>query len=376
MIAEKYDMADMLQEQSEYLTQQLITCIGNKRNLLGFISQALAAVKKSLGKDKLVLLDLFSGSGVVSRFFKQHSQKLISNDLELYANFINRCYLSNTDALDIPKLQDIHSELIRLLAAEPLVPGFISELYAPLDDAHIKMNERVFYTTRNARFIDTARMYINSIDEKLQPFFIAPLLAEASVHANTAGVFKGFYKDGSGAGCFGGRGGQALSRIQGSIELPFPVLSNFHCETALYKADANHLIYDLEEVDLAYLDPPYNQHPYGSNYFMLNLIAEYKRPREISPVSGIPKDWQRSAYNSQLSAIDSFSRLIEDIKAKYLLVSFNSDGFISREHMQGILEKTGKLQVFETAYNTFRGSRNLRKRSIHVTEFLYLVEKN
>ncbi len=93
MIAEKYDMADMLQEQSEYLTQQLITCIGNKRNLLGFISQALVGVKKSLGKDKLVLLDLFSGSGVVSRFFKQHSQKLISNDLELYANFINRCYL-------------------------------------------------------------------------------------------------------------------------------------------------------------------------------------------------------------------------------------------------------------------------------------------
>ncbi|MDR0684304.1 MAG: DNA adenine methylase [Spirochaetaceae bacterium] len=38
--------------------------------------------------------------------------------------------------------------------------------------------------------------------------------------------------------------------------------------------DSNKIINNIPEVDLAYLDPPYNQHPYGSNYFMLNLILD------------------------------------------------------------------------------------------------------
>ncbi len=366
---------DMLQEQREYLTRQLITCIGNKRNLLDFIGTVLLDVKKRLKKDKLILLDMFSGSGIVSRFFKQHAQKLISNDLELYAKIINQCYLANAEYLDITILRDIHSGLIQHLEQNPLVPGFISELYAPRNDTHIQPNERVFYTTRNARFIDTVRRYISTIEEQFQPFFIAPLLAESSVHANTAGVFKGFYKDETGVGRFGGRGGHALPRIQGDMELSFPIFSSFNCETEIHQADANQLIYDLEEVDLAYLDPPYNQHPYGSNYFMLNLIAEYKRPGGISPVSGIPRDWHRSEYNGAASSLQAFTQLVQHIKAKYLLISFNSDGFISRDVMQETLEKTGRLEVFETPYNTFRGSRNLRNRAIHVTEFLYLVEK-
>jgi len=52
-----------------------------------------------------------------------------------------------------------------------------------------------------------------------------------------------------------------------------------------------------ETVDLIYLDPPYNQHPYGSNYFMLNLICTNERPHTLSKVSGIPGDWNKSQYN-------------------------------------------------------------------------------
>lgn len=58
--------------------------------------------------------------------------------------------------------------------------------------------------------------------EEVRPYFIAPLLAEASVHTNTSGVFKGFYKDRHGVGKFGGTAGNALSRILGDISLPFP----------------------------------------------------------------------------------------------------------------------------------------------------------
>ena len=131
----------------------------------------------------------------------------------------------------------------------------------------------------------------------------------------------------------------------------------------------------IEELDLAYLDPPYNQHPYGSNYFMLNLLANYKRPEKISSVSGIPIDWNRSSFNKRREAYNSFQDLVEKVNAKYLLVSFNSDGFISLKEMIGLLERVGKVEVLETKYNTFRGSRNLKARDIHIKEYLYLVEK-
>ena len=142
----------------------------------------------------------------------------------------------------------------------------------------------------------------------------------------------------------------------------------------------NEDLYSLTEdgsFDLAYFDPPYNQHPYGSNYFMLNLVASYQRPdtEKISRVSGIPKDWNRSVFNKKRFAKESFSKLVKDVRAKYLLISFNSEGFISKDEMIALLEEVGSVQVLESSYNTFRGSRNLENRSIHVKEYLFLVKK-
>ena len=366
----------MFQENEDYLTRQLVTYIGNKRSLLSFIANPLEKVKKTLGREKLKIFDAFSGSGAAARFFKAHSELLIVNDLEAYSETINQCYLANAGDLPLEELRKIHTVLSRRLTEEPLRKGFITELYAPQDADQIKAGERVFYTPRNAMFIDTARQYIEEIDPGLRHFFIAPLLSEASVHANTAGVFKGFYKDRqTGQGRFGGMGRDSLPRITGDITLPFPVWSNFNCPVKIFRQDTNTLVADLEEVDLAYLDPPYNQHPYGSNYFMLNLILSYERPQVFSPVSGIPPDWNRSAYNKPRKAVIAFSDLVRNIRSKFLLVSFNSEGFISTAEMLSILEKTGKVEVFETSYNTFRGSRNLRERQTHVKEYLYLVER-
>ena len=363
-------------ENEAFLSSQLITYIGNKRSLLPFIGEALESVKKRLGRQKLAILDAFSGSGAAARFFKKHAEQLIVNDLEAYAETINRCYLANTNELPKPELHDIHVMLLRRLGEEPLRKGFITELYAPQDENNIKAGERVFYTPRNAMFIDTARQYMEEVDPALQHFFIAPLLSQASVHANTAGVFKGFYKDrNTGKGSFGGTAGDALSRIKGKIELPFPVWSNFNCTVKIFRQDINTLVTQLEETDLAYFDPPYNQHPYGSNYFMLNLILSYKRPETTSPISGIPPDWNRSVYNKKQEAARAFSELIEKTRAKFILVSFNSEGFIAPDEMRTIMEKMGKVDVFETTYNTFRGSRNLRERQTHVREYLFLAEK-
>ncbi len=359
-----------------FLSRQIITYIGNKRRLLKYIASAVECIKGRIGKDKLRVADFFSGSGIVSRYMKAHASFLVSNDIEDYATIISRCYLRNRSTVDFPALSEIVKDLNVRVDTEPFPIGFIEELYAPKDEANITRGDRVFYTRENARRIDNYRRLIEIAPPDIRDLLLGPLLSEASIHANTAGVFKGFYKNrDTGIGKFGGSGSDALKRILGRIILDVPILSLFECDYEIFQEDANSLVRRLKRLDLAYIDPPYNQHPYGSNYFMLNLIANYRRPEHISLISGIPTDWRRSGYNSRNKAPSLLKDLFDNLDASFLLVSFNNEGFISSEEMRTILKSLGKVEIVEVPYNAFRGSRNLEHRAVHTVEYLFLVER-
>lgn len=364
-------------ENKQFLTEQIITYLGNKRALLDFIGSAISIVKKKLKKDKLSTFDVFSGSGIVARYLKQYSSVLYCNDLEGYSKTINECYLTNKSSINETELNKWYFFLKDNLTNDKLVSdGFISRLYSPNDDTNIQQGERVFYTSRNAKYLDTARLLLEKVPEPYKTLFLGPLLYEASTKNNTGGVFKGFYKNSfTRKGQFGGNGKNALSRIMADIKIKKPILSNFECKVYVLQGDSNKICKEVGEVDLAYLDPPYNQHPYGSNYFMLNLINDYKPPIEISNVSGIPNDWNKSHYNKKHEALKSLEQLCIDLKAKFILISFNSEGFISYADMVMMLEKIGKVKTFDHKYNVFRACRNLRNRNIHVVEYLFLLEK-
>ncbi len=362
-------------DDGRFLTDQLVTYIGNKRALLEPIALAAARVREREGRP-LRVLDAFSGSGVVARCLKTYASSLVVNDLEPYAAVLSRCYLANRDDVDLPRITAMVDELNALVDHEPTSGGFIERLYAPADDADIQPGERAFYTRDNARRLDQYAQLIHAADEDLRPFLLGPLLSEASIHANTAGVFKGFYKDrDTGIGRFGGAGADALPRITGQIRLHTPVLGGSSCELEVHQRHANDLVRDLAPVDLAYFDPPYNQHPYGSNYFMLNLLTDYVEPTEVSRVSGIPADWQRSGYNAKGRSLELVQDLVQHTDARHLLVSYNDEGFVRPDDMHALLAEVGEVTEFQTVYNAFRGSRNLHGRKLHVTEHLYLVER-
>ncbi len=362
------------EEDPRYLQEQIITYLGNKRRLLDFIGRAVKQVRARLGGRKLSCFDAFAGSGIVSRYLKQHAALLYANDLEDYSRVINTCYLANSDAVQAARLTELHAELLQQIEAEPS-PGLLAELYAPQDDTDIHQGERVFYTRRNAVYLDTARKLIGRQPQEVQHFFLAPLLCEASIHTNTAGIFKGFYKNRDGVGKFGGRGANALQRIMSPISLPHPIFSRFDCEHHVLQGDATVAAASLPELDFAYLDPPYNQHPYGSNYFMLNLLLRYERPDKLSAVSGIPHDWNRSPYNKRARVQQALDSLLTALPARFVLISYNSEGFIPLPAMQELLHRHGKVQLMQTDYATFRGCRNLRSRALSVKEYLFLLEK-
>lgn len=362
-------------EYSAYLSEQLITYLGNKRSLIPAIETVVEEVRKKMDGRKLRTCDGFAGSGIVSRMLKRHSIHIHANDFENYSTIINRAYLTNRGEMPYQKVEEAVARLNKQVINGGGPKGFIAEMYAPLNDQDIKSGERVFYTQENARRLDAFAQLIREEDDDIQELLLGPLLSAASVHANTGGVFKGFYKDENGIGRFGGSGADALSRILAPIELRVPILSKFYSESTVTQLDVADLPKNMKEADLTYLDPPYNQHPYGSNYFMLNLIANYRKPTTVSAVSGIPDDWQRSAYNKKRESLIALSDLVANLPSRFILLSFSDDGFLDPKDLSELFESLGKVNVFDIEYNTYRASRNLAGRDKRITEHLFLLDR-
>lgn len=362
-----------LMEDKKYLTEQIITYLGNKRKLIPFITNEIEEILKENNVNRMKICDLFSGSGVVARALKQYASELYTNDLEKYSYVINDCYLTNKEDFN----EEEYNKWYNVITNRPLIEGIITKNYAPNDDDNIKEGERVFYTHENAMLIDTYRTAIDDIPFDYRKFFLAPLLSEASIRTNTSGFFKSFYKSKkTNIGKFGGEGENALYRIKSKIRLPKPIFSNYPSKVNLYNEDANLLARKLHDIDITYIDPPYNEHPYGSNYFMLNTIVNNELGEDLSKVSGIPNKWNKSQFNKKKHALRSFEDLIANLDSKYILVSYNNEGIIDIEKMKETLSKYGELRVKEVKYVTFKGCRNRQERNGNTMEYLLTLKKN
>lgn len=356
----------------EYVHQNMITYIGNKRKLVSHICDIVTNISKDLKKDKLDIVDGFCGSTVVARSFVKYSKNLYTNDLELYSYLMAICFLVEPSEND-KKLIEKHIITMNNLSFN--TKGVITENYSPKDTKNIKKDERCFYTNENAIRIDTMRKYIeDNVEKRLVPYCLSPLLVKSSIHTNTSGVFKGFYKNKEGIGSFGGEGRNALERITKNIELECPIWHNQSVKVHCFNQDVLDFVKDLPQVDVVYLDPPYNQHPYGSNYFMLNVIANNKTEGELSKVSGIPNSWNKSNYNYKQKAKKSMKDLLETLKSKtkYIIISYNNEGIIKEDDWKDVFESF-IYEKKEILYNTFKGSRNLQNRSKDVMEVLYVL---
>ncbi len=364
--------------EDSYIYQTMLTCIGNKRKLVKNIRNIVEEVKTLIGKEKINIVDGFAGSSVVSRELSYIADNIYTNDLEYYAYLMAYCYLVKPTTEQKNRIIKHIENMNKIAETGPFIEGIISKHYAPQDTKNIQVGERCFYTRENALIIDTLRKYINDVVESdITNYCLVPLLNKASINTNTAGVFKGFYKSGA-VGCFGGEGQVALSRITKPITLDVPIWneeSNYVPHPS--NKDINTLVSELpNNIDIMYLDPPYNQHPYGSNYFMLNIIAKNEMPSEISKVSGIPTNWNKSNYNTHNPAVSSMKHLMTTglEKSKYLLISYNNEGIINDEDWK-ILFEPYNVNKYETNYDTFKGCRNLKDRNNKVVEIMYLVSK-
>ena len=404
-----------------YLTKQLIAYIGNKRSLQPLLYRVFGRLVSEAGsggrpgndrKYAPVFLDPFAGSGSVSRLARYLGYRVLANDWEYYAYVLNFAHLcvGESEAQGLFWTHGGPSGILaelNALAVPAEADRYVSRYYAPARTENADYRrERLFYTRENALIIDAVRSRIEALYPgaigtgnpgyrpgpgcpgdvagevalKEKMLLLAALLYQCATHTNTSGVFKACHKG------FGGHSRDALGRIMAGIQLQMPVLIDSAEQAEVCCEDALRFVRS-RSADLCYLDPPYNQHQYGSNYHLLNTIAFWDRPEVGNELSadgrlkhkaGIRRDWikTRSQFCYRRSAPEAFRRLLEAIDARQILLSYNTEGIIPFDELVELMSSQGRVELHGNEYVKYRGGKQSLSRRVHNLEFVLVLDRS
>jgi len=340
----------------------VIKYIGSKRTL---VPEILEAVRGAEGAASV--LDLFSGTSRVGHALKAAGYRVLANDHNAYAATLARCYVQ-ADAEDV--LDDARI-LVAELNALKGAPGWFTETYC------VKSR---FFQPKNGERVDAIREAIaaKSLDPDLEAVVLVSLMEAADRVDSTTGLQMAYLKEWA-------------PRAYNDLELRLPdVLPRAaHGKGAASCLEAREAASELE-ADVAYVDPPYNQHSYLGNYHIWESLVLWDKP-EVYGVAckRVDVKARRSDFNSRRKAAEALRSLLAAIRAPLLIVSFSNEGYLSRDEMEAMLSSLwGGAATVTTIEKDFRryvgaqiGIYNPQGRKVgtvsHLrnTEYLYVVSR-
>jgi adenine-specific DNA-methyltransferase len=290
----------------------LIKYIGSKRTLVPLISCVAAALPVRSA------CDLFAGTTRVGQALRRLGLTVHSNDLATYSEVLGRAYIEAGTDLDRVALERILGELAALEGRE----GWFTEAFC--------RRSRYFQPKNGAR--------IEAIREAVEGYGLPPverallltaLLLAADRVDSTTGLQMAYLKS------WAPRSFNDLAlRLPEAVPGPPGTVS---------RADANGLAPSLD-LDLVYVDPPYNQHSFFSNYHVWETLMRWDDP-ETYGVACKRVDCRetRSAYNSKRQAPAALAELLASIPARWLLVSVSDEGFHDADGLGSLLAEIGHV---------------------------------
>lgn len=291
----------------------MIKYLGSKRTLIPTIGEVVASVQ---GGAAATVLDLFSGTSRVGHSLKAAGYRVIANDHNAYAHALARCYVQ-ADSENV--LHDA-AMLVREFNAMRGSPGYFTRTFC---------EQSRFIQPFNGERIDAIReaIAVKGLEPGLEAVLLVSLMEAADRVDSTTGLQMAYLKDWS-------------ARSFNRLELRVPnVLPRAAAGRGLaLRADA----FDAAalEADIAYIDPPYNQHSYLGNYHVWESLVTWDKP----PVYGIACKRidcreRRSIFNSRPRFAAALERLLGGLRARVLIVSFNNEGYVSREQIESMLSR-------------------------------------
>ena len=306
----------------------MIKYLGSKRALLPVLEQLFSA------SGARSAVDLFTGTTRVAASMKALGMHVTAVDTASYSEVLAKTFIElDADQVDLSELSKAIHRLNQLSGEA----GYFTKTFC---------EEARFFQVKNGMRIDAIRKTIES--DYRTSWLYYPLLASLLIAADkvdsTTGVQMAYLKNWSRRSAF-------------DLELKVPEL--LPGIGSSMRADANDAASELPEVDLVYLDPPYNQHRYFGNYHIWETLIRADEP-EYYGVANKRVDTRsaenKSAFNSKLTMPEALRRLISGLKTKSLVLSYNNESWLSRRELTDMCSGFEEVQIVDFDFKRYVGS--------------------
>jgi adenine-specific DNA-methyltransferase len=311
----------------------MIKYLGSKRRLVPALTVLAEASGARTG------LDLFCGTTRVAQAWKRLGIAVTAVDSTRFAHVLARCYVA-TDPERPATVTGRLADAVGRLNGLPGRPGYVTTTFC---------EEARYFQPANGARIDAIRDAIDAdyTGSDLWPLLVTSLLEAADRVDSTTGLQMAYLKQWS------PRSHQPLVlRVPELIAGPGRALRGDACELAGSAA--------VGEFDLAYLDPPYNQHRYDGNYHVWETIVAWDAP----PSYGVARKRQdlrdagsRSAFNGRRTMPDALGRVIAEVRADVVILSYNNESWLSFEELRDLCRARGHVEVLAFDSARYVGAR-------------------
>jgi adenine-specific DNA-methyltransferase len=301
----------------------LIKYLGSKRRLLPVLEHL------AVGAGAETALDLFTGTTRVAQGFKRRGVNVTAVDVARYAEVFARCYIG-TDGAAVP--EDELDGALAHLRSVPGEPGYVTETFC---------ERSRFFQPFNGERIDAVREAIERdyAGTALHPILLTSLIEAADRVDSTTGVQMAYVKTWA-------------PRSSNPLDLRRPVLLPGPGQAV--RGDAVDLAASLGRFDVAYLDPPYNQHRYFTNYHVWETLVAWDAPEHYGVACkrvDARDPSTKSVFNSRRTMPGALAEVVRTVRAELVLLSYNDESWVSQEELEAMCACRGEVVTltFESA---------------------------
>jgi adenine-specific DNA-methyltransferase len=303
----------------------VIKYLGSKRALV----PVLGDIAERVGARTAV--DLFTGTTRVAQELKRRGLAVTATDLATYSQVLSDCYIA-TDASTVD-LQELDNELKRLAALTGR-PGYFTRTFC---------EQSRFFQPKNGARVDVIRDAIEDHrGSPLFPILLTSLMLAADRVDSTTGLQMAYLKEWA-------------PRAHQDLELRRPEL--LPGPGATVAGDATATVDVLPAVDLMYLDPPYNQHRYFTNYHIWETLVRWDEPETYGVACkrvDAREDATRSVFNNKRAMPGARAELIRRARAEVVVVSYNDESWVTADQLTRMLRDAGHQTVRMLAFDSKR----------------------
>jgi adenine-specific DNA-methyltransferase len=283
----------------------VIKYLGSKRRLVPVLGEMFSASGATRA------LDLFTGTTRVAQELKRRGGVVTALDSARYAAVFARCYVeTDADRVDRDEL----ASLLAGLDGLPGRPGYFTETFCRASR---------YLRPENGERVDAIRDAIETdhAGSPLYPVLLTSLIEAADRVDSTVGVQMAFLK-------------QWAPRAHQRLTLRVPDL--LPGPGAAIHGDAIARLPTLGSFELAYLDPPYNQHRYFTNYHVWETLVAWDAPEHYGVAckrADARDESTKSAFNRKREMPAALRACMDGVDARLVILSYNDESWITLDEL-------------------------------------------